>query len=108
MDRGVVKKNNNQPNANQLTNIRITGRWERNSDTNEVELPICHLMESEKFSLVHGTSGLVSAYRQIEIDHFHQFSSALRAWEDANHEASSRFYLLNQAGQEYYDGSWIE
>jgi len=74
----------------------------------DVELPMYHLMKSEKFSIVYATSGLVSAYRQIEIDHFQQFSSALRACDDANHEASSRFYIRNQAGQEYYDGSWIE
>ena len=67
-----------------------------------------HLLKSEKFTIDHALSGLMSLYGQIEIDCFQQFNSALQACEAANNKGMSRFYILNKSGQEYYNGSWIE
>ena len=67
-----------------------------------------HLMKSNKFTLDHLVSGLMSSYRQTEIGHFQQFRAALGACEVANNEGRSRFYVLNESGQEYYDGTWID
>jgi hypothetical protein len=66
------------------------------------------LMKSEKFTLEHLTSGLTSFYRQTEIDQFQQFRFALGACEDANNHGKSRYYLLNESGQEWYGGTWID
>lgn len=66
------------------------------------------LMKSEKFTLDHLTSGLVSFYRQTQVTHFQQFSPALCACELANNSGRSRYYLLNETGQEYYRGTWID
>ena len=66
------------------------------------------LMKSEKFTLEHLTSGLTSFYRQTQIDHFQQFRSALGACEVANNHGRSRYYVLNESGQEYYSGTWID
>ena len=67
-----------------------------------------HLMKSEKFTLDHPISGLMSSYRQIEIDHFEQFPAAHDACEIANNKGRSRYYVVNETGQEYYDGIWID
>jgi len=66
------------------------------------------LIKSEKFTIDYAISGLMSSYRQIEIDCFQQFDSALQVCEAANNKGMSRFYILNKSGQEYYNGSWIE
>lgn len=66
------------------------------------------LMKSEKFTLDHLTSGLISFYRQTQVKHFRQFRSALGACEVANNNGRSRYYLLNESGQEYYGGTWID
>ena len=65
------------------------------------------LMKSEKFTLDHLTSGLISFYRQTQVECFQQFRSALRACEIANNGGRSRCYILNESRQEYYDGTWI-
>jgi len=67
-----------------------------------------HLMKSEKFTLDHLVSGLMSSYRQTEIGHFQQFCAALGACEVANKKGKTRYYVLNESGQEYYDGTWID
>ena len=67
-----------------------------------------HLMKSEKFTLDHMISGSMSSYRQTEVDHFEQFGAALEACEAANNQGRSRFYVLNESGQEYYGDTWIE
>jgi hypothetical protein len=65
------------------------------------------LMKSERFTLDHLTSGLMSFYRQTQVECFQQFRAALRACEAANN-GKSRHYLLNASGQEYYQGTWID
>lgn len=67
-----------------------------------------HLMKSEKLILDHPISGIMSSYRQIEIDRFEQFAVAHDACEAANDDGRSRYYLVNESGQEYYDGTWID
>ena len=66
------------------------------------------LMRSEKLTLDHLVSGLLSSYRQTEIGHFQQFRAAHDACEIANNKGKSRYYVLNELGQEYYDGTWID
>jgi hypothetical protein len=66
------------------------------------------LMKSEKFTLDHPISGLMSSYRQTEMGHFEQFVAAHGACEVANYKGSSRYYVLNESGQEYYEGTWID
>jgi len=66
------------------------------------------LMKSEKFTVDHLTSGLISFYRQTCIECFQQLRVALGACEVANDNGSSRYYLLNESGQEYYGDTWID
>ena len=66
------------------------------------------LMKSEKFTLDYLTAGLTSFYRQTQVKCFQQFRSALGACEVANNRSRSRYYLLNESGQEYYGGTWID
>jgi hypothetical protein len=66
------------------------------------------LMKSEKFIMDHLTSGLISFYRQTQVKHFPLFRSALGAYEVANNNSKSRYYLLNGSGQEYFGGTWID
>lgn len=66
------------------------------------------LMKSDKFTLEHVTSGRLSSYRQTEVNHFRKFLRAHKACEDANNQGGARYYLLNDLGQEYYDGTWID
>ena len=66
------------------------------------------LMKSEKFTLDYLTSGLVSFYRQRQIKCFGRLPAALGACEVANNGGGSRYYLLNECGQEYYGGTWID
>jgi hypothetical protein len=66
------------------------------------------LMKSEKFTLDHLTSGLISFYRQTQVKHCQQFRPALCACEVANNSGRSRYYLLNELGQVYFSGTWID
>jgi len=65
------------------------------------------LMKSQKFPLDQ-PSGLISSYRQTRVKHFRKFRSALGACKVANNDNLSRYYLLNELGQEYYGGTWID
>ena len=67
-----------------------------------------HLMKSEQFTLDHVISGLLSTYRNTAVCHFRQFRAALGACEVANNKDRSRYYVLNESGQEYCDGIWID
>ena len=67
-----------------------------------------HLMKSEKFTLDHVISGLMSSYRHTEIRHFRQFRAALGACDVANNKGRPSYYIVNDSGQEYYDGTWID
>jgi hypothetical protein len=66
------------------------------------------LMKSQKYTLDHLVSGRMSSYRQFEVTHFQQVLEALGACEAANNEGRFRHYVLNESGQEYYDGTWID
>ena len=66
------------------------------------------LMISQKLALEHPVSGLLSSNRHAEVDHFRHFSAPLDACESANQIGEPHYYLLNDSGQEYYDGSWID
>jgi hypothetical protein len=66
------------------------------------------LMKSEKFTFEHAVSGSMSSYRQILVNKFRQFSTALTACEVANDIAGFRHYVLNESGEEYYEGTWID
>ena len=65
------------------------------------------LMKSEKFTLDHVVSGSMSSSRHIQVDQFQEFSTALTACEVANDKAGFRHYVLNESGEEYYEGTWI-
>lgn len=67
------------------------------------------LMRSEKFTLDHVVSGLMSSYRQTEIGHYERFPAAHAACELANGKGSRcRHYVVNASGKEYYHGTWID
>jgi hypothetical protein len=66
------------------------------------------LMMSEKITRDHMTHASMSSYKQIEVGHFTHFLTALEACEIANFKGISRFYVLNELGEEYYDCSWID
>jgi len=66
------------------------------------------LMKSEKRVVDLRVSGLTSSYRQTTVEHFPQLQAALGACRAANSGGASRHYLLNETGQEYYDGTWID
>lgn len=66
------------------------------------------LMKSEKYTVDDRISGPMSSYRQREVGQFQQFHKALEACILANNKGRSRYYVLDETGQEYYDGSWIE
>ncbi len=66
------------------------------------------LMKSEKFTLEHLSSGLLSFYRQVQVKRFERLRTALCACEVANNSGGPRYYLLNDCGQEYFGGRWVE
>lgn len=67
-----------------------------------------HLMKSEKFTLEHSASGRMSLYRQTEIGHYDKLTAARKACEFANSNGNPRCYVVNESGQEYYEGTWID
>ena len=66
------------------------------------------LMKSEKTALDPMVLRSMSSYRQIEVGQFRQCAVALTACEAANDKDGFRHYVLNESGQEYYDGTWID
>lgn len=67
------------------------------------------LMKSERYTLNHLVSGPVSSYRQSEVAHYQQAYKALKACEVANNKVDTdRHYVLNDTGQEYFGGVWID
>lgn len=66
------------------------------------------LMMSEKPNRNYMSSGYLSTYQQTEVNHFTHFDSALKACESANNKGKSRFYVINEAGQEYFGCTWID
>jgi len=66
------------------------------------------LMKSEKFTLDHRVSGRLARFRQSEVTHFQRLLEALEACQVANNEGRSRCYVLNDLGQEFFEGVWID
>jgi hypothetical protein len=66
------------------------------------------LMQSAKFTLEHSTLGPMSAFRQRLIGHYKQIRTALLACDAANAKGPNRYYVLNELGQENFQGSWID
>jgi hypothetical protein len=66
------------------------------------------LMQSLKVTLEHPTLGAMSSFRQSLIGQYGQIRSALVACEKANARGSNRYYVLNDRGQENYQGAWID
>jgi hypothetical protein len=50
----------------------------------------------------------MAAYRHIQVDQFQQLNLALNACEVANDAAGLHHYILNDSGEEYYKGVWID
>jgi len=65
------------------------------------------LMKSVKFTLDHLVEGPLSSYRQSLVGQFRQPRAALVACKLANGTGANRHYVLNESGQEYFDGAWI-
>lgn len=79
----------------------------RHSDDKESSM--YHLMKSARYTLNHPVSGPMSSYRQFEVTHYRQANEALMACDMANKaEDSARHYVLNDTGQEYFGGTWID
>ena len=66
------------------------------------------LMRSAKFTLYHTISGPMSSYRQSLVGHFRQSRAAIGACRVANASSPDRYYVLNELGQEYFRGFWID
>lgn len=66
------------------------------------------LMKPERLVLDHVVSGILSSYRQTEVDHFERFPAALQACQLANKSGDSRHYILNESSQGYHQGAWID
>ena len=67
------------------------------------------LMKSERYTLNHPVSGPLSSYRQSVVTHYRQADEALKACETANNNVDiARHYVLNDTGQEYFGGTWID
>jgi len=72
------------------------------------EILMYRLMKSEKLNLAHVIHGTMSSYQQIQTEQFQGFGAALIACETANNKVGLRYYILNDSGKEYYEGSWID
>jgi hypothetical protein len=48
------------------------------------------------------------AYEQHKVGQYADFDVALDACDQANREHTSRYYLMNDSGKEFYNGSWID
>jgi hypothetical protein len=66
------------------------------------------LMQSEKITQERSVSRRYPNYRQCVIGQYNEVRSALEACRKANAEGRNRFYVLNEAGQENYGGTWID
>jgi len=66
------------------------------------------LMKSEKRALDQVDSGSMLSYRQIQLNQFQQFSTALTACEAANNKGEACHYIINESGKEYYGSTWID
>lgn len=67
-----------------------------------------HLMQSIKSTFEHPTLGPMSSFRQSLVGQYAQYRAALVACETGNVKDPNRFYVLNERGQENYQGAWID
>jgi hypothetical protein len=73
-----------------------------------MEFSMFSLMKSEKLTPDHTANGRLSAYRQSEIGQFRTIRAARVAFELANSDGISHCYVVNESGQEYYNGHWTD
>ena len=66
------------------------------------------LMQSVKSTLKHPTLGPMSSFRHSLVGEYPRYRAALVACEKANAQVPNRFYVLNDRGQENYQGAWID
>ena len=66
------------------------------------------LMRSAKFIVVHPTLGPMPCFRQRLMGEYRQLGTALVACKKANARSNMRCYLLNELGQENYQGAWLD
>lgn len=65
------------------------------------------LMMSVRFVLQHATLGPLSSYRHRLVSQYSHANAALGACDSANRSGPCRYYVLNELGQEHFEGSWI-
>jgi hypothetical protein len=63
------------------------------------------LMQSEKHTLEHRVSGPMSSHLHIQLNQFLQPSAALDTCDTANEKAAPCHCVLNETGEEYYQGA---
>jgi len=66
------------------------------------------LMKSVRLVLQHATLGPMLSYRHSLVSHYLQSQAAVAACNTANRRGPHRYYVLNESGQEHYQGSWID
>lgn len=66
------------------------------------------LMKSVRLVLQHATLGPMSSYRHGLVRHYLRPEAAVRACDTANKNGTQCYYVLNESGQEHYQGSWID
>jgi hypothetical protein len=69
---------------------------------------VFYLVNSEKTTLNHEMCGSKTFYRQIEINQSLQLCPVLEACMAANNAGKAFYYVLNEAGQEYINETWID
>ncbi len=79
-----------------------------NAATLYKDMIMYRLMKSEKFNHIQPLPGSGQLYRQLQIKRFEKFRSAMAACKIANGKDGSRYYVLNDAGKEFYENSWID
>ncbi len=50
----------------------------------------------------------MSSCRQFAVMQFERFLKALAACDSANNGNESHHYILNETGQEYFNGTWFD
>jgi len=67
------------------------------------------LMKSERYESGHLVSGSIPNYRQIDVAKYQHLCKAMGACEAASETVNnSRHYVLNDAGKEFFGGTWID
>ena len=72
------------------------------------ESAMYRLMKSVRLVLQHATLGPMSSYRHSLVGHYPRSQAAVGACDTANKRGAYCYYVLNESGQEHYQGSWID